>query len=64
MSSTEWARLLTLPVLSGGTFFLVEVALLKLPPLTIVLGPVSIAAAALLVPVHARGQRMPATLSG
>lgn len=64
MSSTEWGLLLTLSVLWGGTFFLVEVALMELPPFTIVFGRVSIAAAALLVLVHARGQRMPATLGG
>lgn len=64
MSPTEWALLLTLSVLWGGTFFLVEVALMELPPFTIVFGRVSIAAAALLALVHARGQRMPASLGG
>lgn len=47
MDATEWALLLALSVLWGGSFFFVEVALGGLPPLTLALLRVAIAAAAL-----------------
>ena len=64
MNPAEWGMLVTLSIVWGGTFFLVEIALIDLPPLTVVLGRVSIAALTLLILVHARGLRMPASLRG
>ena len=46
MKPREWALLIVLSILWGGSFFFVEVALVDLPPLTLVLGRVGIAAAA------------------
>jgi drug/metabolite transporter (DMT)-like permease len=48
MGAREWLLLLLLSLLWGGAFFLTEVALLELPPFTVVLGRVGIAAVALL----------------
>lgn len=59
MSPRDWALLLTLSVLWGGSFFFVKVALVDLPPLTVVLARVTIAAATLLVFVRATGQAWP-----
>ncbi len=47
MGPLEWAMVLTLSVLWGGSFFFVEVAVGDLPPLTIVTMRVGLAAAAL-----------------
>jgi drug/metabolite transporter (DMT)-like permease len=49
-------------VLWGGTFFLAEVALAEVRPLTLVLARVGLAAVALVVVVHATGLRMPSTV--
>ena len=51
-----------LSVLWGGTFFFAAVALRDLPPLTLVLARVAIAALALVVFIHVRGFRLPARL--
>lgn len=59
MSLRDWLLLITLSVLWGGTFFFTEVALVDLPPFTIVLGRVGLAAVALLIWVNATGARMP-----
>jgi drug/metabolite transporter (DMT)-like permease len=59
MGASDWALLIALSVLWGGTFFFAEAALDELQPLTLVLARVGIAAAALLVAVYASGQRMP-----
>jgi drug/metabolite transporter (DMT)-like permease len=61
MGLREWLLLATLSVLWGGSFFFVEVALKELGPLTIVLGRVGFAAAALIAFVHLSGRRMPAS---
>ncbi|MGH7789917.1 MAG: EamA family transporter, partial [Candidatus Binatia bacterium] len=45
----DWALLLTLSVLWGGSFFFSKVALAEVPPLTVVLLRVGLAAAALFV---------------
>jgi drug/metabolite transporter (DMT)-like permease len=58
MGTREWALLLTLSVLWGGSFFFSKVALAELPPLTIVLGRVSIAALVLNLVVAATGKSM------
>ncbi|QCI64759.1 DMT family transporter [Phreatobacter stygius] len=59
MSPRDWALLLTLSVLWGGSFFFVKLALADLPPLTVVLARVTIAAATLYVVVRTTGQALP-----
>jgi drug/metabolite transporter (DMT)-like permease len=59
MGPREWFLLLTLSVLWGGSFFFVDVIVHSLPPLTIVLLRVGLAAIALHIVVVAAGQRMP-----
>jgi drug/metabolite transporter (DMT)-like permease len=59
MAPFEWLLLVALSVLWGGSFFFAEVALAELPPLTVVLGRVGLAAIALNLMVRARGLRMP-----
>ena len=59
MTPVEWALLIVLSILWGGSFFFVEVALDGLPPFTLVLGRVALAALALHAIVLASGQRMP-----
>jgi drug/metabolite transporter (DMT)-like permease len=59
MSAREWGLLLLLSVLWGGSFFFSKVALAELPPFTVVLGRVGIAALALLLTVRCSGRRMP-----
>ncbi len=48
MAGREWALLIVLSILWGGSFFFAEVALRDLGPLTIVCGRVFFAALALL----------------
>ena len=62
MGSLEWALLVTLSVLWGGTFFFGEVALDEVPPLTLVFARVGFAAVALVLAVYATGHRMPSAL--
>jgi drug/metabolite transporter (DMT)-like permease len=59
MTASEWAMLCTLSVLWGGSFFFTGVALGELPPFTIVVLRVGIAAVILNVVVFATGLRMP-----
>jgi drug/metabolite transporter (DMT)-like permease len=59
MGALEWGLLLTLSFLWGGSFFFSKVALAELPPLTVVLARVGIAALALNLAVIVGGQRMP-----
>ena len=61
MGATEWGLLLTLSVLWGGTFFFYKILVAELPPFTIVLGRVGIAALALNAYLLLRGDRMPAS---
>jgi drug/metabolite transporter (DMT)-like permease len=61
MGGVEWLLLITLALLWGGSFFFTEVALAELPPFTIVLGRVGLAAAALLLLVPLCGHRLPRT---
>lgn len=58
MGWREWAMLLTLSVLWGGSFFFVGVAVSALPPLTIVAGRVGIAALVLAVVAAALRERV------
>ncbi len=59
MGAFEWLLLLILSVLWGGSFFFVGVAVKVLPPLTIVVLRVGLAAIALNLIVRATGLRMP-----
>ncbi|MBX9842014.1 MAG: DMT family transporter [Xanthobacteraceae bacterium] len=49
MSATDWALLLLLSVLWGGSFYFAKIAVPEIPPLTLALGRVGIAAAALAI---------------
>jgi drug/metabolite transporter (DMT)-like permease len=59
MTATEWAMLLTMSVLWGGSFFFVGIAVNELPPLTIVLLRVGLAAAMLGVVLRLLGLHLP-----
>ncbi len=59
MGSREWVLLIVLSVLWGGSFFFTEVALVELPPFTVVFGRVGFAAMALLMLMRAFGHRIP-----
>jgi drug/metabolite transporter (DMT)-like permease len=59
MGRVEWLLLITLATLWGGSFFFSKVALAELPPFTVVLGRVGLAAVALNVLVLVSGQRLP-----
>jgi drug/metabolite transporter (DMT)-like permease len=59
MSPLDWSMLLALSILWGGSFFFVGVAVKALPPFTIVLLRVAIAAAALQLVLRATGKAMP-----
>jgi drug/metabolite transporter (DMT)-like permease len=59
MTRADWGLLLGLSVLWGGSFFFNQVALAELPPLTLVLGRVMLAAAILWGVMRLRGLAMP-----
>lgn len=59
MGVADWFMLAALSLVWGGSFFFFELALRELPPFTIVLGRVGIAAGVLLAIVRASGRRMP-----
>ena len=59
MSGQDWAILLLLSVLWGGSFLFIEIAVETVPPLTLVLIRVAVAAAALWLFLLARRQRLP-----
>ena len=59
MSGRDWAALLFLSVLWGGSFFFIEIAVETVRPLTLVLIRVTIAASALWLYLAARRQRLP-----
>ena len=64
MGAREWALLLALSVLWGGSFFFAKVALAEVAAVhRVVLGRVGLAALALLIVVRAAGKRLP-TLPG
>jgi drug/metabolite transporter (DMT)-like permease len=64
MDERDWALLVLLSILWGGSFFFTGVAVRELPPLTIVLARVAIAAVLLLPVLWASGTRLPASVSG
>ena len=59
MGLREWTLIVALSVVWGGSFYFVEVALTALPPLTVVLCRVGLAALALLIAIRLSGQGMP-----
>ncbi|MDH6296061.1 drug/metabolite transporter (DMT)-like permease [Agrobacterium fabrum] len=59
MDAREWAMLIALSLLWGGSFFFIGVAVKELPPVTIVTLRVSLAAMALLVVCRIMGLRLP-----
>ena len=59
MTAAEWALLVGLSVLWGGSFLFVGVAVAELPPLTIVVARVALAAAALLLALRFMGVALP-----
>jgi len=63
MGLRDWGLLIALSVLWGGSFFFVGVAVAGLPPFTIVVLRVGLAALALWAFLRATGRRMPAGLS-
>lgn len=60
MGPLEWSLLVVLSILWGGSFFFVGIAVDSLPPFTIVVLRVGLAAAALNIIVRATGLSMPA----
>jgi drug/metabolite transporter (DMT)-like permease len=59
MTAWQWAMLLVLSVLWGGSFFFIGVAVKELPPLTVVAARLVIAAMALYAVVRFTGTAMP-----
>ncbi len=62
MRIKEWLLLIVLSGLWGGSFFFIKIALVDLPPLTIVLGRVTLAAIVLTIFVSSSGQKLPTSL--
>jgi drug/metabolite transporter (DMT)-like permease len=63
MSATDWLLLVTLSILWGGSFFFAKLAVLELPPLTVALGRVAIAATILVTLARATGLALPGRLA-
>ena len=63
MTGTQWLLLGFLSILWGGSFLFARVALGEVPPFTLVLSRVAIAALALGVFIKAMGQRLPSSPS-
>jgi len=63
LDRTDWALLVLLSVLWGGAYFFAGVAVRELPPLTVVLLRVSLAACALLPVMWFMGLRLPESFS-
>jgi drug/metabolite transporter (DMT)-like permease len=59
MSTGEWGLLVILGILWGGSFFFQKVALAALPPFTVLLARVGLAAATLWIAARAAGHRLP-----
>jgi len=64
MGSAEWGLLLLLSVLWGRSFFFQKVALAALPPFTVLLARVGLAAAVLWIAARAAGYRLPRSRQG
>jgi drug/metabolite transporter (DMT)-like permease len=63
MRAVDWLLLIFLSILWGGAFFFIGVAVTEIPPLTLVLARVGIAAAALLLLILLLGYRLPDTVA-
>ena len=61
MSATDWALLVSLSILWGGSLFFGKIAVAELPPLTVAFGRVAIAAAILVLLARATGLALPAS---
>jgi drug/metabolite transporter (DMT)-like permease len=59
MSPTDWLLLLLLSLLWGGSFYFAKIAVPEIPPLTLALGRVGIAAAALVIVARAMAVSFP-----
>jgi len=59
MTAREWSLLLALSLVWGGSFFFAKIAVAEIPPLTLVLARVGLAAAALHLALRASGVRFP-----
>jgi drug/metabolite transporter (DMT)-like permease len=59
MSASDWLLLLVLSVLWGGSFYFAKIAVLEIPPLTLALGRVAVAASALAIFARAIGTPFP-----
>lgn len=59
MTATDWLLLLVLSVMWGGSFYFTKIAVLEIPPMTLALYRVAIAAATLAVLAHAMGHSLP-----
>jgi drug/metabolite transporter (DMT)-like permease len=59
MTGADWLALAVLSVLWGGTFLFVRIAVVEVPPLTLVLARVAIGSAVLLLLLKALGQALP-----
>ncbi|WP_373083843.1 DMT family transporter [Sneathiella sp.] len=59
MSLKNWGYVVVLSIIWGGSFFLVEVALVDLTPFTIVFLRVSVAALTLIAVIYLSGRRLP-----
>ena len=64
MRTSDWLLLVLLSVLWGATFYFIAVANPEVPPFTLVLGRVGVAALALVPVVLLLGLRLPATAAG
>lgn len=63
MSLSQWGLLLILAFLWGGSFLFVGIAVKELPPLTIALVRVALAAALLIPVAYGLGHRLPSTVA-
>lgn len=61
MTASDWALLIALSVVWGGSFMFVGIAVKELPPLTIVASRVLMGAAALLIVLRILGLHLPRT---
>ncbi|HUW64912.1 MAG TPA: DMT family transporter [Spirochaetia bacterium] len=59
MGPTEWVLIIILSVIWGSSFFFIKIIVSDVPPFTVVLGRVGLAAIALNIIVYAKGYRMP-----
>ena len=62
MGATDWILLLVLGTLWGGSYFFGKVALAQLPPFTVAVSRLGLAALVLRVVVRAAGHEMPGSI--